>query len=212
MKKKLLLLSAFMLASATQFAIREGVGPAITGSTANGSWVDVRVTANVVDSIAVNEASPIDFGNLVRDTNNANIYASLERIDAITPGVVTYRSAKDATGTSFKTYLDRDNLDLDWHSFSGKEDTETRTVIGNVKVEGIKVATDANGGDNVNMATGMARKTLTAHFYAYDSALAGASASTADTTNGNLGQHQKLGNYEGTVRVYAEYAATAPKP
>lgn len=202
MRKKLVLIVG-VLAATSLFAAPANMGPATTGSVANGSWVDVRVTANVVEGIAVNEASPIDFGNLVKDNNaaeGAQIYQDGEKIKDNTPGRVIYRANTNGY-SAFTTRLDRDRIDLDWKSESGVTDNvSTNTVIRNVKIEGIGLNSEV-----VNLKNGQAEKTLNAWFQAYNSAPAGNKAIyTPDYEDGNLGKNQKLGNYEGTVRVYAE--------
>lgn len=203
--KKILGVAAFLLVATASFSIRENVGAPTTGSINGGSWVNVRVTANVVDGIAVNEASPIDFGNLVRDThgtkqNGSNIYQPGEMIRENTPGIVTYR-ANEGAYNNFKTYLETDRIDLSFVSSSGVEDIKTRTQLTNVRIVGIS---KGNTGDDVSLVNGQAQRKLTAWFKAYDSSKADGNGDyTENYENGNLGSNQKLGNYEGTVKVFA---------
>ena len=80
------------------------------------------------------------------------------------------------------------------------DNKSTNTTIWNVKIEGIGTSPEP-----VTLVNGQAEKTLNAWFQAYNSAPANNKAIyTPDYDNGNLGKNQKLGNYEGTVRVYAE--------
>ena len=203
--KKIIAIVAGILAATSAFAIRENIGPATTGSTPNGSWVDVRVTANVVEGIAVNEASPIDFGNLVKDNGavqGSTVYQPGEKIRENTPGRVTYRANTIGYNT-FKTYLNKDRIDLAWISDSGVVDEKSQNkVIKNVKIEGIGLTPE-----DVILTGGQGERKLTAWFAAYNgktSEEVGNMTPTIDYDNGNLGKQQKLGNYEGTVRVYAE--------
>lgn len=202
--KKLIAIVIGILAATSAFAIRENTGPAITGSTPNGSWVDVRVTANVVEGIAVNEASPIDFGNLVKDnaaSGNNKLYQTGEKIRENTPGRVTYRANTIGYNT-FKTYLETDRIDLTWISDSGVEDNVSRNkYIRNVKIEGIGTSKE-----DIILNNGHAERKLTAWFVAYDKkpAAKGDNSTQIDYVDGNLGEQQKLGNYEGTVKVVAE--------
>lgn len=208
--RKTIALIAGILSVTSALAIKPGMGPADTGAIAKGSWVDVRVTANVVNGIAVNEASPIDFGNLVRDnvttdTNeNEHIYKQQEKIWENTSGRVVYRA--NTTGyNTFKTYLQEDRIDLGFIGSSGEEDdTATNSYIKNVKIEGI-----GKNEEEVLLVNGQGEKVLRAYFLAYDkrsASEAGEGTSTqyaVDYENGNLGRKQKLGYYEGTVRVFA---------
>lgn len=201
--KKLVAIIAGILGTVTVFGAPANMGPPVTGSVTNGSYVDVRVTANVVEGIAVNEASPIDFGNLVKDSQAAagsQIYQNGEKIKDNTPGRVVYRA--NTTGYSaFTTRLERDRINLEWKNDSGQIDSKsTNTHIYNVKIEGIGM-----NPEGITLVNGQAEKKLNAWFQAYNSAPAGNRAIyTPDYDNGNLGKQQKLGNYEGTVRVYAE--------
>ena len=207
--KKILLVVASILATTTAFGAPANMGPPETGSTPNGSWVKVRVTANVVEGIAVNEASPIDFGNLVKDNSavkGTQIYQDGEKIRENTPGRVIYRANTIGYNT-FTTKLETDRIDLDFVGSSGVEDTtSTNTKIKNVKIEGI--GTDS---EEVTLVNGQGERKLTAWFQAYNSKSAGTNEQyVADYENGNLGKQQKLGNYEGTVKVIAESKAKLP--
>ena len=205
--KKVFFMVAGILATATAIAAPSDLGPPTTGSTANGSWVDVRVTANVVEGIAVNEASPIDFGNLVKDSNadtNSHIYLDGEQIRESTPGRVTYRANTNGY-SQFTTRLEKNRIDLAFTGSSGVEDnTSTNTYIRNVRIEGIGTTPES-----IDLVNGQAERKLTAWFQAYDKTPAAEGAPyVVDYANGNLGKNQKLGYYEGTVRVYAESVKT----
>lgn len=204
--RKTIALIAGILSVTSALAIKPGMGPADTGAIANGSWVDVRVTANVVNGIAVNEASPIDFGNLVRDnsTGNDHIYEQQEKIWENTSGRVIYRA--NTTGyNTFKTYLQEDRIDLGFIGSSGEEDNNAvNGYLKNVKIEGI-----GKTQEDVLLINGQGEKVLRAYFLAYDSRSASKVSEktetqySADYENGNLGNKQKLGYYEGKVRVFA---------
>lgn len=202
--RKTIALIAGILSVTSAFAVPANMGPAVTGSVDNGSYVDVRVTANVVEGIAVNEASPIDFGNLVKDNNtgentNDRIYQNAEKIKENTPGRVVYR-ANTIGYSSFKTYLEKDRINLVFTGSSGVEDNVSKNnVLKNIKIEGI-----GTSAEDVDLVGGKAERILTAWFQAYDNRSAGDNGEyQADYENGNLGRQQKLGYYEGTVRVVA---------
>ncbi|GEM_PF-3563234 len=206
--RKTIALIAGILSVTSAFAVRPNLGAPITGSVENGSYVDVRVTANVVEGIAVNEASPIDFGNLVKDNNakqNGTIYTPGEQINENTPGRVVYRANTNNMYSTFTTKLERNRIDLAFYGSSGVEDTISQnTILRNIKIEGIGLEDET-----VNLVGGKAERTLTAWFQAYDKRKAeevkgdSRSGFEADYDNGNLGKQQKLGYYEGTVRVIA---------
>ncbi len=213
--RKTIALIAGILSVTSAFAVRSNLGAPITGSVQNGSYVDVRVTANVVEGIAVNEASPIDFGNLVKDNNAAeknSIYTPGEQINENTPGRVIYRANTKNGYSTFTTRLEKNRIDLSFYGSSGVEDNEsTNKVLKNIKIEGIGIVDEP-----VALIDGKGERTLTAWFQAYDGRTAdqvtdavGKAGFTADYNNGNLGKNQKLGYYEGTVRVVAE-AKTTP--
>lgn len=209
--RKTIALIAGILSVTSAFAVRPNLGPAETGGDTKGSWVDVRVTANVVDGIAVNEASPIDFGNLVRDnsaTEGTSIYQKGEQIREITPGRVIYR-ANSNNYNGFQTRLETNRIDLGFYSTSGSAEDHagaTNGYIKNVKIEGIGIQAEPV----VLSANGQGERNLNAWFYAYDDREAknvndsNSGSYTVNYTGGNLGQNQKLGYYEGKVRVYAE--------
>lgn len=206
--KKLMIMLTSILATATIFGAPANMKPAETGSTPNGSWVKVRVTANVVEGIAVNEASPIDFGNLVKDNyaDKGNpIYQNGEKIRDITHGRVIYRANTIGYNT-FTTKLETDRIDLDFVGSSGVEDeVSTNTKIKNVKIDGIGTTSE-----DVTLVNGQGERQLTAWFVAYNGTSADKANGvgyTIDYVNGNLGKQQKLGNYEGTVKVIAESKA-----
>lgn len=208
--RKTIALIAGILSVASAFAVRPNLGAPITGSVENGSYVDVRVTANVVEGVAVNEASPIDFGNLVKDNNAAadtgkHIYEIGEKISEHTPGRVVYRANTNNGYSSFTTRLERDRIDLSFYGSSGVEDTvSTNGVLKNIKIEGI-----GTKDEEVSLVGGKAERTLTAWFQAYDNRKAeevsgnSVNGYSPNYQNGNLGQQQKLGYYEGTVKVIA---------
>lgn len=196
MKSKLLVGIASLLAcSAVALAVgsNNGLGaPGVEGIGSNGSKTEVRVKANVVAGVAVNEAEPIDFGNLVR---GANVYTDKENIDSRTPGRVVFRADQQmiANGRVYAK-LEKDTTDLTWRNGNGSTAEGSVTDIKNVKVKGLSTQPEQitlNG-------NGEAEKTLTGHFFAYDD---GKGATSKE--NGNLGSNQKLGAYVGTVVVQA---------
>lgn len=192
MRKKLLMgvvgllsCSAIVLAIGTDGMGVEGIGQ-------NGSRTEVRVRANVVAGVAVNEAEPIDFGNLVR---GANVYTENEMIDSLKPGRVVFRADQQMVGNG-RVYanLEKNTTNLTWRNNNGSNGEGSVMEIKNVTVRGLGTspeAIDLNG-------NGEAEKILTGHFAAYDNG-----SGTADKTAGNLGTNQKLGSYIGTVIVQA---------
>lgn len=180
-------ISAFAIGADQQKPpITEGIGE-------QGSNTEIRVTANVVAGVAVNEGSPIDFGNLVR---GAKVYKQGEIITERTPGLVEYRTDPDMTSSGVvKTKIQNNIVNLDWKTPNGSNGSGTVTVINNVTVTGIGTTWE-----NVELdGNGEAKKTLHAAFRPY----ATAGREQWDTMNGNLGQNQKLGSYAGAVVVEA---------
>lgn len=179
--KKLLMIAALATLGATAMAVPPSLQPPITtGGDGNTSSTEVRITANVVEGIAVNEASPIDFGNLARNMHTGIVNQNI-------PGKVHVRgSAND----NVKLSLSTNRTNLTWTGANGTNDTTnaTRDKIENVDVFGISTA-----GDTVSLGTaGEITKIMTASF-------------TAGKSQGNnLGPDQKLGSYVGTVVVKAE--------
>lgn len=181
--KKLLMIAAFAALATAAMAMPPDLKPPITtGGTGNSSTTEVRVTANVVQGIAVNEASPIDFGNLAR-----GMYSGL--VSAMTPGRI---HIKGSQGDTVNVKLDKEQTDLIWTSANGANpvgvDMGTRTVIDKVAISGLTTSNT-----EVPLGTsGEATRILSASF-------------TAGAANDlNLGANQKLGSYVGTVIVQAE--------
>lgn len=213
MKKHLLKLMGILAISASAYAIApDQLRPPITQGTGNdGSTTEVRVTANVVTGVAVNEASPIDFGNLVR---GKGVYKDQEQINERTPGVVTFRADKgdDGNQTRAKIFaaLNTNMINLNWQNNNGSNGNGDNTVLKKVRITGLGLDKDPNGAtpgigmEEIPLVNGEAKRFLHAWFYAYDSNTDLAQDTYAkDDVNGNLGQKQKLGSYLGTVTVSA---------
>ena len=209
MKKHLLKLMGILALSASAYAIAPDlITPPITeGTGSDGSSTEVRVTANVVAGIAVNEASPIDFGNLVR---GKGVYKTQEQINERTPGMIVFRADKGDDGQTERTKifaaLNTNKINLNWQNNNGSDGSGDQTSIKKVRVTGL--GTDADGTnpgmEEIPLVNGEAKRLLHAWFYAYDA--------DTDLTNdnyteqqetGNLGSKQKLGSYLGTVTVVA---------
>lgn len=195
MKNKILTILSLCALSVSAFAIAaDQQGPPITeGIGDKGSNTEIRVTANVVAGVAVNEGSPIDFGNLVR---GAKVYKQGEIINDRTPGLVEYRADPENTNSAaIKTRIQNNIINLDWKTPNGSNSSGNIMVINNVTVTGI-----GNTWENVSLdGNGEAKKVLHASFRPY----ATAGREQWDTMNGNLGQNQKLGSYAGSVIVEA---------
>lgn len=194
MKKKLIMgITSLLVCSAAVFAAGNGGlgAPGTEGINSEGSKTEVRVKANVVAGVAVNEAEPIDFGNLVR---GANVYQDREVINSRTPGRVVFRADKQmlASGKVLAN-LEKDTTDLTWRNGNGSTANGSVTTIKNVTVKGLSTQPE-----QITLNTnGEAEKTLTGNFFAYDD------GAGVNKDNGNLGANQKLGAYVGTVTVQA---------
>lgn len=176
--KKLLMIAVLATLATTAMALPPNLGPAITtGVTDKGSTVDVRITANVVEGIAVNEVSPIDFGNLPRGMYTGTM-------SPIMPGKIHIKGGNNK-GVNLR--LNTTTTNLDWISTNGTTDT-TGTVaeIRDVKVIGLTTSDVLYHLDS----NGELTRQLSATF-------------EANPTNGNLSNNQKLGAYVGMVRVTA---------
>lgn len=205
MKKHLLKVIGILAISASAYAIAPDlVGPPITEGTATASSTEVRVTANVVTGVAVNEASPIDFGNLVR---GKGIYGTKEVINENTPGLLTFRADKEPGGTTVRNevvaYLDTNMINLDWRNNNGSSGDGDNIVLRKVRIEGLGVGSAK--ATSIPLVNGQGKKLLHAWFYAYDknTNLQDNGAYEEDPEAGNLGAKQKLGSYLGTVKVTA---------
>lgn len=205
MKKHLLKVIGILAISASAYAIAPDlVKPPVTEGTGNnGSTTEVRVTANVVSGVAVNEASPIDFGNLVR---GKGIYSNKEIINDNTPGLLTFRADKGADGTTDRkditAYLDTNMINLAWQNNNGSTGEGDNTELKKVRIEGL--GKGSNAATTIPLVNGQAKRQLHAWFYAYDKN----TDLTKDTYEhdpdlGNLGAKQRLGSYLGTVKVTA---------
>ena len=196
MRKKLLMgvvgllsCSAIVLAAVGN---GDGMGaPGVEGIGQNGSKTEVRVRANVVAGVAVNEAEPIDFGNLVR---GSKVYDPNELIDSRTPGRVVFRADQSMGTGKIQAKLEKATTTLEWQNNNGSDGNGTNMQIRNVTVTGM---TEAFEEITLN-ASGQAEKRLDAHFYAYD-----VGTGTPNLDDGNLGSKQRLGSYIGTVIVQA---------
>lgn len=197
MRKKLLMgvvgllsCSAIVLAAVGN---GDGMGaPGVEGIGGNGSKTEVRVRANVVAGVAVNEAEPIDFGNLVR---GSTVYATNEVINSRTPGRVVFRADQTVLNGKIQAKLENKNTILEWKHNNGSDGNGTNMQIKNVTVTGLM---DGNYEDITLNASGEAEKRLDAYFYAYDTG-----SNSFNNVDGNLGNNQKLGSYVGTVIVQA---------
>ena len=204
MKKHLLKVIGILAISASAYAIAPDlVGPPITEGTATASSTEVRVTANVVTGVAVNEASPIDFGNLVR---GKGVYTEKERINENTPGLLTFRADKGDAGTTVRNevtaYLDTGMINLDWRNNNGSSGNGDNTVLKKVRIEGLGVGSQK--ATTIPLVEGQAKKLLHAWFYAYDNNKdLKTDVYEKEEAEGNLGSKQRLGSYLGTVKVTA---------
>lgn len=182
--KKLLMIAALATLGATAMAVPPSLQPPVTtGNTGDSSSTEVRITANVVQGIAVNEAAPIDFGNLARGMYTGTVNQN-------TPGKIHVKGENNAT---VKLALNKKTTNLTWLGANGTDDkvmTATRDLIENVTVHGLDVQEKNFQLDGKGELT----QILTASF-------------TAGTSeNENLGANQKLGSYMGTVLVTATKA------
>lgn len=182
--KKLLMIAALATLGATAMAVPPSLQPPVTtGGTGNVSSTEVRITANVVEGVAVNEASPIDFGNLARGLYTGTVNQN-------TPGKL---HVKASGGSTIKLTLDKNTTDLTWFTANGTDQTSnpgTNATITDVTVYGIGTT---NSPTTITLGpSGEETRILTASF-------------EADPGSGrNLGSDQKLGAYLGTVVVKAE--------
>ncbi|WP_448820822.1 hypothetical protein [Cetobacterium sp.] len=182
--KKLLTVAVLATLATTAMAVPPNLQPPVTvGGNGNTSSTEVRITANVVQGIAVNEASPIDFGNLAR-----GMYTGI--VNQNIPGKI---HVKGSNGDKVKLKLNKSMTDLTWTGQNGTVEpanpgvTVDKDKITDVNVYGLSTNEKAYTLDT----NGEATQILTASF-------------TAGTTNGaNLGPTQKLGSYVGTVLVTA---------
>lgn len=213
MKKHLLNVIGLLALSASSYAIApDMIGPPVTeGQNPDGSTTEVRVTANVVTGVAVNEASPIDFGNLVR---GKGVYKDQEKINERTPGMVVFRADKGDEGNQVRNSifaaLNTNMINLTWRNDNGSSGNGTNTTIKKVRITGLGLdtnpggATPGDGMEEIPLVDGQAKRMLHAWFYAYDNNnnLQEEKYEKNDT-EGNLGKNQKLGSYLGTVTVMA---------
>ena len=213
MKKHLLKLMGILAISASAYAIApDQLRPPITqGTGKDGSTTEVRVTANVVAGIAVNEASPIDFGNLVR---GKGVYKEQEQINERTPGMVVFRADRGENGNDVKTKiyasLNTNMIDLKWQNNNGSDGNGENTTLRKVRITGLGLDKEPNsqtpgiGMEEIPLVNGEAKRPLHAWFYAYDSDTNLANEDyKVNLETGNLGPKQKLGSYLGTVTVVA---------
>ena len=181
--KKLLMIAALATLGATAMAVPPSLQPPVTtGGNGDVSSTEVRITANVVQGIAVNEASPIDFGNLARGMYDGTVSQN-------TPGKVHVKGAPQGKLT---LALNTQKTNLTWTGTNGTVDTEnpsnaTKDKITDVTVHGLTISPESFTLDT----NGELTQTLTASFTAGKGA------------DANLGTNQKLGSYVGTVLVTA---------
>lgn len=178
MKKSLgvlLLLSLTSLAfGTTEFT--GAVPPTHGGTGATGSYVDLEIKATVVDVIAVNQASPIDFGNLRRGMMGEHT--------ALHKGKLLVDSG---TKPSILTFEKVDNIDLLWEGENGTDGNGTKTDITGITLTG---AFDATNTKEMKLEAG-------------DGIVREVGAKFTAAAAGNLDTTQKLGSYLGKVRVTA---------
>lgn len=178
MKKRLLLIIALATMGTMAYGVQPGLGaPGTTGGTGEKSNTEVRVTANVVNGVAVNEAAPIDFGNLAKGMHTG-------QVKEMTKGRI---SLKGKASGNVTLALDKvSGVALNWTGNNGSDGTGTKTDITGITITGAQttqvVTLDAAG--NASLPLGA---TFTAGANAGD----------------NLGTDQKLGSYEGTITVSA---------
>ena len=179
--KKLLMIAALATLGATAMAVPPSLQPPVTVGGANSSSTEVRITANVVQGVAVNEASPIDFGNLVK-----NMYPTGTNVNQNTPGKVVVKGTANDT---INLKLDTNTATLVWTGFNGSPDDKNgdKDKITDVTVHGLGTRDEQIQLNN----SGEYTRTLTASF----------AAGTGDQEN--LGAKQKLGSYVGSVVVIA---------
>lgn len=181
--KKLLMIAALATLGATAMAVPPNMQPPVTtGNTGDSSSTEVRITANVVQGIAVNEASPIDFGNLARGMYTGTVNQNI-------PGKV---HVKGEASTDVKLKLNKIQTSLTWTGANGTNDTTgaDKATIDNVNVYGLKTSDTTFTLDQ----NGELTQILTASFTA------------GSNPEDNLGSKQKLGSYVGTVLVTATKA------
>lgn len=177
--KKLLMIATLVTGATTVMAVPPTLQPPVTIGGTNSSSTEVRITANVVQGVAVNEASPIDFGNLARGMYDGTVSEN-------TPGKIIVKGAPN--DSTIKINLDKKQTDLFWIGLNGSPDNGTRDRIKTVNVTGLDIAPEAielNG-------NGEYTRLLRANFIASKAA-----------GDNNLGVDQKLGAYEGRVTVTA---------
>lgn len=179
--KKLLMIAALATLGATAMAVPPNMQPPVTtGNTGDSSSTEVRITANVVQGIAVNETSPIDFGNLAR-----GMYAGT--VNQNIPGKV---HVKGGASQQVDLSLNKTTTNLTWTGANGTVDTTpdaNKDTIENVSIYGL----DTNKKTFTLDANGDLTQILTASFTA------------GKTDTDNLGPKQKLGSYVGTILVTA---------
>lgn len=179
--KKLLMIAVLATLATTAMAMPPDLKPPVTIGGVNSSSTEVRITANVVQGVAVNEASPIDFGNLVK-----NMYPTSTNVNQNTPGKII---VKGTANDNIKLKLDTNLATLVWTGFNGSPDDKNgdKDTITGVTVHGLKTTDETIQLTN----NGEYTRILTAAF----------TAGTGEAEN--LGAKQKLGSYVGHVVVVA---------
>ena len=181
--KKLLMVAVLATLGTTAMAVPPNLQPPVTtGNAGDSSSTEVRITANVVQGIAVNEASPIDFGNLARNMYNGTVNQNI-------PGKV---HVKGTPAQGIKLSLNKKVTNLTWTGANGTVEPTGGVVADRDTIENVNVYGLDTSDKNFNLDNrGELTQILTASFAAGNN--------DAD----NLGPKQKLGSYVGTVLVTA---------
>lgn len=188
--KKLLMIAVLATLATTAMAMPPDLKPPITtGNAGDSSNTEVRITANVVQGIAVNEASPIDFGNLARGMYTGTVTQN-------TPGRVHVKGTK---ADVVKLKLDKKTTDLTWTGTNGTVEPNNGANVNKDKITGVNVhGLDISDTQYTLDSNGEATQILTASFIA------------GNTNGDNLGPTQKLGSYLGSVMVTATKVTNVP--
>lgn len=181
--KKLLMVAVLATLGTTTMAVPPNMQPPVTtGNAGNSSSTEVRITANVVQGIAVNEASPIDFGNLARGMYDGMVNQNV-------PGKI---HVKGAASEVIKLSLNKNRTDLTWTGANGTVEPNGGVGIDRDTIRDVNVYGLGTTEKQFNLDTkGELTQILTASFTA------------GKTENDNLGTKQKLGSYVGTIVVTA---------
>lgn len=185
MRKKLGMLVAILSLSvlAQGASVNKVAQPAnVGGVSPAGSFVDLEIFANVVDSVAVNQASPIDFGNLRRGMFGQH--------DALHKGKLLVDAGSETVELSF---AETTGINLIWNEDNGTTGDGTRDQL-----ENITLAAAFGTGADAKKITGITG----------DGQVREIGASFMAAAGGNLDNTQKLGLYKQSVRVTATVTPT----